>query len=96
MNLGRPLFLKPLYAQEITGFSQATAKHFFTRRSSIVRFASLRLVTKLLFSERYQGENNTWPVAESKFPHTLCPHLIYRAATFSLAVRLWWLLSDCR
>jgi hypothetical protein len=52
MNLGRPLFLKPLYAQEITGLSQATAKHFFTRRSSIVRFASLRLVTKLLFSER--------------------------------------------
>jgi hypothetical protein len=45
------LVLKSLYIHKIIGFSPALAKHLPTGKSRIVRFASLRLVMKLLFSE---------------------------------------------
>jgi len=44
------LVLKSLYIHKIIGFSPALAKHLPTGKSSIVRFASLRLVMKLLLS----------------------------------------------
>jgi hypothetical protein len=50
-EFGPPLFLKPLYTQEITSFSRALAKQFFTREVENRSIRYVALVMNLLFSE---------------------------------------------